>query len=188
MADIRQYKLSDKADLQNICVETTLFPKTEKVRKWLPIAFNDYYTEKQSEFVFVCANDLDKAVGYVLCAPDEKKFRQTMFDEYLPKIRKISFLAYALLKREFSAIDKLYEKYPAHLHIDILPDYQRMGLGGKLIDALIEKLKEEKIIGVKLFCSANNKKGLSFYRKYGFTELGKQGGSVIFGYELGEND
>ncbi|HPG91912.1 MAG TPA: GNAT family N-acetyltransferase [Clostridia bacterium] len=186
MTKIRQYKQTDKANLQNICVETTLFPKTEKVRKWLPIAYNDYYTEKQSEYVFVCADDSDKAVGYVLCAPDEKPFLESMFSEYLPKIKKISFLAYALLKREFSIIDKHYENYPAHLHIDILPDFQRMGMGRKLIDALMQKLRENKIRGVKLSCSVKNKNAIAFYRKYGFSELGKQGGCVIFGYDLGE--
>jgi GNAT superfamily N-acetyltransferase len=36
---------------------------------------------------------------------------------------------------------RLSQEYPAHLHIDILPRYQRRGLGGKLILAFVDKIK-----------------------------------------------
>lgn len=183
---VRQYKPEDKPELQKICVETTLFPLTERVRKWLPLAYNDYYTDCQSEFVSVLADDGGRAVGYILCAPDEERFRWEMRRTYLPKIKKISFLAYLLLKAELGKKDIFYPEYPAHLHIDILPFYQRMGMGTKLMDDLIAKLKKAGIAGVKLSCAAKNQKAVAFYKKFGFRELRRRSGTVVFGMKLTE--
>ncbi len=181
MLKIRQFKPSDREELRKICVETTLFPKTKKVRQWLPIAYNDYYTERQSEFVFVLADEADRAAGYILCAPDETEFRKTMAEEYLPQIKKISLLAYLMLKNSLKKLDRFYGGYPAHLHIDIAEKYRHMGMGTKLMDYLFAKLREKNIKGVKLGCAAKNKKAVAFYTKYGFSVLEKQGGEIIFG-------
>ena len=42
-----------------------------------------------------------------------------------------------------------------------------MGLGRKLMDALISHLKKKDIKGVVLGVSAQNEKGINFYKKYG---------------------
>ena len=62
-------------------------------------------------------------------------------------------------------------QYPAHLHIDILPGYQRMGIGHGLMDALMANYRKKGVKGVMLGVDPNNIKGISFYKKYGFTPL-----------------
>ena len=74
--------------------------------------------------------------------------------------------------------------FPAHLHIDVLPGYQRMGAGTMLMDTLIAHLTEKKSKGVMAFCEKKNKKAMSFYKKYGFEILGKEASGFTFGYDL----
>ena len=51
--------------------------------------------------------------------------------------------------------------------------------------ALKEKLASSGIGGVYLVCSAKNEKGVNFYRKYGFKEVKKLPGSIVFGLKTG---
>ena len=44
--------------------------------------------------------------------------------------------------------EKFKDEYPAHFHINILPEYQRVGAGGKLINALFEHYRNKGIKGV----------------------------------------
>lgn len=62
----------------------------------------------------------------------------------------------------------LLEDYPAHLHIDILPEYQGHGGGKKLIAALLAKLQADKVRGIHLMKSGENKGAEVFYCRMGF--------------------
>lgn len=61
--------------------------------------------------------------------------------------------------------------YPAHLHIDLLPEAQRQGLGRQLIDTLRAALAERGVPGVHLGYDKNNVAARAFYDRLGFTEL-----------------
>lgn len=187
---IRRFQPKDKANCRQICVDTTLMKKTARSIQWLPILFNDYYTEQQSDFVFVATDDEDNAVGYVLCAPDRRDFVSKMKSIYIPQVKKISpaVALYFGLTFDGAKERKFVKDYPAHLHIDILPSFQRGGLGHKLVDALVAKLKSVGVSGVMLGCSANNPKGLGFYRKYGFTEIERNRNEVFFGLKIDKKD
>ena len=63
------------------------------------------------------------------------------------------------------------KKYPAHLHIDILPEAQHKGYGTKLMDALMDYLAEKGVKGVHLGVGGDNAGGIRFYEKYGFTMI-----------------
>ena len=77
-----------------------------------------------------------------------------------------------------------YKKYPAHLHIDILPEYQRMGLGSQLMDTLTAHLRQKGVCGVMLGVGSKNEKGKSFYKKYGFRQVFRIPFSIVMGLEL----
>ena len=62
-------------------------------------------------------------------------------------------------------------KYPAHLHIDILPDYQSKGIGSKLIKAFCDNLREQNVKGVMLIVGTENEGARRFYERNGFTLL-----------------
>ena len=61
--------------------------------------------------------------------------------------------------------------YPAHLHIDLLPEAQRQGLGRKLIDTLRAALAERGVPGVHLGYDRTNVAARAFYDRMGFHEL-----------------
>lgn len=61
--------------------------------------------------------------------------------------------------------------YPAHLHIDLLPEAQRRGYGRRLIDTLRTSLAERGVPGVHLGYDPANTAARAFYDRLGFREL-----------------
>lgn len=59
------------------------------------------------------------------------------------------------------------------LGIGIADDYQGQGLGGKLMNILIEDAKQEGRDGVELTTALDNKKAKALYEKVGFECLGE---------------
>ena len=74
--------------------------------------------------------------------------------------------------------------YPAHLHIDLLPELQGQGWGRRLVDTLAARLRELGIEGVHLVAGAENAGAVAFYPRVGFTPLGADEGSRAFGMRL----
>ena len=73
---------------------------------------------------------------------------------------------------------KLLEDYPCHIHIDILPEFAGKGLGRRLMNELLEKLRDKKVKGIHLMKSGDNAGSERFYEKVGFTRYPvKMGGS-----------
>ena len=65
------------------------------------------------------------------------------------------------------------KKYRTHLHIDLLPETQRQGVGTILIDALCEHLKDKGIKNVSVLTISTDSMGYKFYKKYGFRTIQK---------------
>jgi protein O-GlcNAcase/histone acetyltransferase len=64
-----------------------------------------------------------------------------------------------------------YERYPAHLHIDLLPRVQGRGLGRRMVLHMLAELSRRGAPGVHLAVANGNLRGQAFYRRLGFTEL-----------------
>jgi ribosomal protein S18 acetylase RimI-like enzyme len=76
-----------------------------------------------------------------------------------------------------------YEKYPSHLHIDLLPRVQGQGFGRRMLEDLMRKLRERGSPGAHLGVSMSNQPALGFYERLGFRELVRVGSgheSVIY--------
>lgn len=141
----------------------------EMVKKAMQQVFLDYYVEKEVAHCLV-VDDGGRAIGYILCAPSEEKW-EAFFEEHAGQPEfAVTNMIYQGSKEP---LVRYREQYPAHLHINILPEYQRLGLGTELVDALKVHLKELGISGLMLCVANDNEKGIDFYRKYGFTELEK---------------
>ena len=69
------------------------------------------------------------------------------------------------------AQEKHKEDFPAHLHIDILDEYQNQGFGAKLMDALFTELKRRNVKGVMLQADIHNEGAVRFYKRLGFKML-----------------
>lgn len=169
---IRPYNESDKEKVRFICLNSDGPCKlSEKKINYLLATYCDYFIEEEGRNCFVAEDEKGNVAGYILCAENYNNFSKVFRRKYLTRIKKrdLKLRLQAALSDFFQW--KYRKAYPAHLHIDILPQYQRMGLGHMLMDALCENLKSKGIRGVCLTVGINNKKGRSFYEKYGFTLL-----------------
>ncbi len=175
MYRIRRYEEYDKARLQFICRETTgAENKTSEAKlNSIPIIFNDYFTENESHNAFVAVNEANEPVGYVICSTNIRKFRKKMLTKYALRVLKTYPLSLPLHIASVIAVFITKKRYRVHLHIDLLPEAQRKGLGTKLINALCEHLKGQGIKNVSVLTIDKNSMGYPFYKKYGFRIVGK---------------
>src|SRR5699024_8418500 len=75
-------------------------------------------------------------------------------------------------------------EYPAHLHIDLLPETQGAGLGRRLIETLVDELTTREVPGLHLGVDPRNTSAASFYDRLGFVRLPPETGSVTYGMRL----
>lgn len=182
---IRPYKEKDKENVRFVCLNSEGPCKSSKRGiNFVLAVYCDYYIENEPENCFVAADDDDRVIGYVICAEDFDKFKETYINIYYPKIKKWEYRRRKSALRSIIPHEKYKTEYPAHLHIDVLPEYQRMGLGHKLTDALLEHLKKKEIKGIMLTTWIRNEKGRGFYDKYGFCLLSEMKNCAVYGLKL----
>ncbi len=184
METIRPYEKKDCAGVRDICLRNAGNPHTEKQKAFILSTYCDYYIEKEPGNCFVAANDAGEAIGYIFCAEDYRRFAKTYFAEYPARNRKHGLAKYFASRFAYGPQKKYSADYPAHLHIDLLADYRRKGLGSRLVDTLAEHLRKKGVPGLMLTVGKGNQKGISFYKKYGFIELERSVGAVAMGIKI----
>lgn len=134
-------------------------------------------TEEQNCYVLE-QPDTHRVVGYILCSSDTIGYENEFEKRYLPKIKdrfvnlKKQCFEYLEENRKLLFFRRILDlglditDYPAHLHINILPEFQRSGYGGMLLSAYEANLRSRGIHGYHLCTGANNIKGISFYKKH----------------------
>ncbi len=183
--NIRPYEEKDKEGVRFVCLNSDGPCKMKKRRQhFILTTYCDYFIEQEGGNCFVATDENDRVVGYVLCAENYDNYKKVFKEEYIPRFKKYEFIF-----RKTALISTLIQseyknEYPAHMHIDILPEYQRMGLGHKLMDALCARLKEKGIKGVCLTMWAGNQKGGNFYKKYGFTLLETRAKTAVYALKI----
>jgi ribosomal protein S18 acetylase RimI-like enzyme len=132
---------------------------------------------------FVAADD-GGVLGYIVATADTPGFETWLEDNWWPGLRERyprelaadpgdgteDWLRVAHLHDTRPAPDELYERYPAHLHIDILPRGQGAGLGRRLFRTLMEALRSREAPGLHLGVGSGNPGALAFYKAVGMTE------------------
>jgi ribosomal protein S18 acetylase RimI-like enzyme len=68
-----------------------------------------------------------------------------------------------------------YDQYPSHMHIDLLARARGVGFGRKMMELVIQRLKQRGSPGGHLGVSVLNSAALTFYAKLGFHELVRVG-------------
>ena len=76
------------------------------------------------------------------------------------------------------------KSYPAHLHIDLLPEVQGKGMGRKLIEVFTNKLIELKSPAVHLQVGKKNTGAVVFYERVGFERIQEYEHAIAFGMKL----
>ncbi len=187
MIIIRKAEASDKDAIEDICYRTGYMGEDlsglEQFNDRILFAalFCQYYILYEKQHCFVAVDtEKNKVVGYILGTPDTKSQRRkvtfAMGWRIALRILSVTIWKYpeslkAVLHFiggfEPSSDDFIYTQYPAHLHINILPDYQKSGIGKKLITAFEHHIQSFSK-GVHLITSNKNSKAIPFYRKMGY--------------------
>lgn len=186
---IRPYCKKDFRFVQDICMATSSLADEDSPinRAYLCTLYCDYYLDNQEEFCFVAVNDEDIPVGYILCSADCDDYLVKMDELYLPLVRKVNSGEFF----KFNAMNKITQRYirqgyTAHLHIDIMEEYQHQGLGTLLMEALCDKLQQSNVEGVYAICGIKNSVAKSFYEKRGFEDIDYISGAVVYGKKFFE--
>ena len=120
----------------------------------------------------------NKVVGYIVGSTDTRAYERYAAEHWWPSLAekyppetatKAGDIQYAeLLRRMPVASDLNISLSPAHLHINILPDYQKKGWGTRLVATAIEFLQDERVPGVWLGLDPRNEGAKKFYERIGF--------------------
>jgi GNAT superfamily N-acetyltransferase len=139
---------------------------------------------------FVLDDGNGRVVGYCIGTADTASFAQRWRDVFTPVVDPklvphpdlqtgdalmerddIRHFRRAVYDAECSMLQpwpQTLQQYPAHMHIDILPEYQRQGWGTVLINRFFEAVKSLDTSGVHLDMVQSNVSGMVFYEKIGF--------------------
>lgn len=183
---VRPMREADIPAVEQICLATAApaLRKNARERENTLLLYNRCYTRTERDFCFVAADETDCAKGYILCAPDYERYLAAFSAKEQKQIRKLSPLR-ALQSRGALRLQAPFAKeFPAHLHIDLMPDIQGQGVGSLLMQTLKEKLMQSGVPGVFLCVSAGNARAVSFYRKHGFLVLKDLRGGLYMGCKL----
>lgn len=192
---IRGAVLSDLPYLYHICLRTGADGADASSFFSDPWLIGQYYAAPylvyNSRFCFV-AEENQIPRGYLVGTDDTSRFNQWFEKIWIPPLRR-RYSEEATFpekkkrrsSRELEMISHLHRpvftpkkeecpwitEYPAHLHIDLLPELQGKGIGRTLIDTFMEQLSQAGCTGTHLGVSAKNSGAISFYKKVGFTIL-----------------
>ncbi|SIN68829.1 GNAT family N-acetyltransferase [Agromyces cerinus] len=200
MPEIRPYRTADRDQLARICLLTAAAggdaTGVYSDDALMPEVFALPYVEYAPELAFVVA-DGDRVLGYVIGVADTAAFVEWWKQNWAPGFaarhpspgeptgRDPEFTEAQLIEAgtapERLLIDELAE-YPAHLHIDLLPELQGQGFGRRLIDTLRRALAARGVPAVHLGMDAANTGARAFYDRLGFHELpSSRPGSPLLG-------
>ena len=180
---IRPYLEKDKENVRFVCLNSEgPCDMDEAGRHYILTTYCDYYIEREPQNCFVAVDETDRAVGYIICTESFELFYPVFIRDYVSRFSQAMFCYGAAHSADLQA--KYRAEYPAHLHIDVLPEFQRMGVGHRLVDTLAAHLRAKNVPGVMLTVGASNFVGQSFYKKYGFTLLEATEGDIAFGLKL----
>lgn len=184
---VRPYQKKDFRYVQDICMATSRYADevTPINRATLCAMYCDYYLDNQADYCFVAVDDSDIPVGYILCAVDRDNYEEMMQEMYLPLARKISSSDYFHWNAEIKVTERYVRQgYTAHIHVNVLEDYQRQGLGTQLVETVENKLHDMYVEGIYLITGQKNDVARAFYEKIGYEDIDYLTGMVVYGKKL----
>jgi ribosomal protein S18 acetylase RimI-like enzyme len=184
---IRAYEPRDRAAVRSICFETGYMGDSIE---WLwrdPEGFADlitrYYTDREPESTWVATRD-GVVVGYLTGCVDTERTRGMAAREMRRQVLRgalvrpgvAGFVWRAILDavRDGGAPEEVLfdPRWPAHLHIDLLPEGRGRGLGRRLMGCWFERLRARGARGVHLGTFAENTNAIRFFESCGFAPHG----------------
>ncbi|MEU3096847.1 GNAT family N-acetyltransferase [Streptomyces sp. NPDC006967] len=183
---IRPYRREDRPALDDICVRTAHVGQDSRPHfadpDVFPATFAAPYVHLEPELAFVLDDGRGRAVGYVVGAADTARFARTFRAAWLPLVADRhpepsgpprtpdEEIAWLLHHPERMVVPELAD-WPAHLHIDLLPEWQGRGHGRRLMRTFLTALRDGGVPSVHLVMVAANKPARAFYDRMGFEEI-----------------
>ncbi|MDL9981361.1 GNAT family N-acetyltransferase [Microbacterium sp. ASV49] len=195
MPRIRTFRPGDEEALADICVRTGDAGGDATGRyssdDLLPAIFVLPYVARHPDFAWVVESDDDRVTGYIVGAPDTDAFDAWFRDEWWPRYHAQFPRPAEVVTEEDDIVTGAYRRaetpstagekgYPAHLHIDLLPELQGQGFGRRLIETLMERFRDAAVPGVHLIASARNTGAAAFYPRVGFTLVPSVPGILVY--------
>lgn len=186
---IRSYRPEDEAAAYEICLRTGDAGADATGQYQDPTLLGLVYVGPYLRFTPEHALMLDGGeagvVGYALGVPDTVAFEQWCAAHWWPALQARipdpapvppqrrtpdQRIAHIIHHPPRTPVE-ITDRFPAHLHVDLLPVAQGQGWGGKLLYALFERLAGAGAPGVHLDVAVSNHRAIGFYRRLGFADL-----------------
>lgn len=133
------------------------------------------------ETAFV-AEDEQGVGGYVVGAVDTVTFEERLERDWWPRLREIyqdpsgipwkdwtpDQLRSFMIHHPHRMTGAMIEAFPAHVHMNLLPQMQRRGIGRRLIELWLATAGNLGGVGVHCGVNAANQAGLAFWQAVGF--------------------
>lgn len=199
---IRPYLDSDMAAVSDVCFQTALYGRPVAPlctdRDFIAEAVLGYYTRFEKESLFVAEVD-GSVAGYLTGCLDTRRYERLFAAAIVPRLLarfiarghwrhagvwRIIFAAVGVGAHRYGERRGIIKEYPAHCHIDIVPDAQHMGLGSKLLGAFFGRMDSHGVTGIHV--STPTGPGKKFFAKMGFTLLARHPAPALGGISPGE--
>lgn len=202
---IRPGRPGDQAGAYHVCLKTGDFGKDgEPFYRDDPDAlgriFVGPYLVFEPEYSLIL-EDKEGICGYAFGSLDSKKFYDRYEKEWRPKLcAQFSMpqgdpanwtraqTVYSWYHNPDYTMPEPYDEYPSHLHIDLLERAQGRGFGRRMMEMVMDKLRQHGSPGAHLGVSMMNTPAHGFYLKLGFKDLLRVGegkdGCIYMGKRL----
>jgi ribosomal protein S18 acetylase RimI-like enzyme len=195
---IRPYAAGDRSGVRRVCYETGFMGEPVD---WLwrdQESFSDmfcgYWTDREPESASVAELD-GEIVGYLLGCLDSRKvwnagklLARHAFGRGVAFKPGTAGVFWRMMTDGFS--DAIHhrlppatfydERWPAHLHIDLMAVCRGRHVGTRLVEGWLEVLKSKGVPGCYLQTMSENTPAIAFFEKIGFTKRGEPEGAPGF--------
>lgn len=184
--NIRKAKHSDAEAILDICVRTADAGRDGRNlysdHRYPGLIWALPYLTFNPETAFVLTR-LGQVVGYAVGTADTAGFEAELERAWWPEIRRqledrkpsAPGDKYVLdyIRTPETSPNEIVSRFPAHLHINLLPEAQGRRLGTTLLEQLVVSLKTAGAGGLHLGINHMNEPVADFYRKLGFVEIAR---------------
>lgn len=183
---VRPFRAEDREPVRRVCFETGYMG--EPPWYWPHAAsfadvFIGYYTDREPESLYVAELE-GRVVGYLAGCVDSRRATPAGRAVLLAALRHglpfrpgmAGFLARSLadlvLRRALVPEPFRDPRWPAHLHINLLPEARGLGGGRALMQAWLTRLRSLGSPGCHLGTLFENHRAIGFFERMGFRRLG----------------
>ncbi|GMA15098.1 GNAT family N-acetyltransferase [Deinococcus metallilatus] len=180
---LRPVRRTDAGALAQVAYATGFFG--ESARRFFPsralfaaLWVTPYLTPGAGGLGFVAERG-GQVVGYILGSVDQRRYALALAAQVPGLLWRLltgrlpgalASLRYLLRAARFGLPAPPTSRYPAHLHLNLLPEARGLGAGGALLDAFLAELRSRHVPGVQLSTTRRNVAAVHLYVRRGFRE------------------